>query len=372
MNIIVFFTYDISLKDWEKSGLLDREIQFYKKLHEKYNVSFTFITFGDAKDTEIIDLSYIKVEPIYKYISHKNNKILRFFKSLLVPLKLKSVLKNATLIKTNQLLGSWVAIISKIIYKKPLIIRTGYDLLTFSKKNKKGFIKITLYSVLTRLSLMYANIYLVSSLSDKDFLSKFSKRNSQKIKIRPNWVSKNVGNKFNNRSNNNVISVGRLENQKNFAQLVSFFENSEYKIDIFGEGSLQKKLIHEAEIKNVNLEIHNPIPNNDLLKLLRNYKFFISTSSFEGNPKAILEAMAAGCVVLAMENPNVAEIIEDNFNGIIINKNKNLIKLLESLENDYEKLRYLSDNAINFINKNHLLNKIVDEEYRDYLLINNP
>ena len=42
MNIILFFTYDISLKDWEKSGLLDREIEFYKKLHEKYNIYFTF------------------------------------------------------------------------------------------------------------------------------------------------------------------------------------------------------------------------------------------------------------------------------------------------------------------------------------------
>ena len=37
MNIILFFTYDISLKDWETSGLLDRELKFYETLHKKYS-----------------------------------------------------------------------------------------------------------------------------------------------------------------------------------------------------------------------------------------------------------------------------------------------------------------------------------------------
>ena len=371
MNIILFFTYDISLKDWEKSGLLDREIKFYKKLHEKYDIYFTFITFGDSRDTEIIDLPFIKVEPIYEYISYKGNKLLRFFQSLTIPFKIKSIIQDSSLIKTNQLMGSWIAIIAKAIYKKPLIIRTGYDLLTFSKKNKKGFYKIIFYSILTRLSLIYADIYLVSSKGDLEFLTKFSKKNSKKIKIRPNWVSKNESYSFNNRNKNNIISVGRLENQKNFNQLLSFFENSEYKIDIFGEGSLKEDLIYESKVKNVKLEIHNPIRNKDLLNILKSYKFFISTSLFEGNPKAILEAMASGCVVIAIENSNVVEIIENDFNGIIINEDTNLKLLLENLENDNKKWSYLSNNGISFINNYYLLEKIVEEEYKDYLLINN-
>ena len=50
----------------------------------------------------------------------------------------------------------------------------------------------------------------------------------------------------------------------------------------------------------------------------------MSTSLFEGNPKAILEAMAAGCVVIALENENITKVIENNFNGIIINKRQTL------------------------------------------------
>ena len=207
MNIILFFTYDISLKDWEKSGLLDREIEFYKKLHEKYNIFFTFITFGDSKDVEVINLPYIKVEPIYHYIKYRNSKLLRFFASLYIPFKLKSILKEATLIKTNQLLGSWIAIISKFITKKPLIIRTGFDLLTFSKKNKKSFVKIAFYYLLTKVSLYTSNIYLVSSKTDKEFLTKLSNKSSSKIKVRPNWIQQNNNSNFKDRNKNKVISI---------------------------------------------------------------------------------------------------------------------------------------------------------------------
>ena len=35
MNVILFFTYGVSLKDWDNSGLISREIKLYKELSEK-------------------------------------------------------------------------------------------------------------------------------------------------------------------------------------------------------------------------------------------------------------------------------------------------------------------------------------------------
>ena len=73
MNIILFFTYGISLKDWENSGLLDREIEFYREQNKINNISFTFVTYGDDKDLEVLSIPYIRVIPIYGLI--KKNKI---------------------------------------------------------------------------------------------------------------------------------------------------------------------------------------------------------------------------------------------------------------------------------------------------------
>ena len=365
MNIILFFTYDISLKI-ETSGLLDRELKFYETLNKKYSTKFKFITYGDSEDRNLTNLPFIEIIPIYEKIKYSKNKYIRFIKSFLIPYRFANELKDSEIIKTNQLLGSWVAIISKLKFKKKLIIRTGYDLVEFTKKNNKSIFKILVYSLLTKLSLRFCDLYLVSSMSDMSLIQGMSKKFRRKVHLRPNWVEISKKNSFHKRKENFAVSVGRLEKQKNFSQLISFFENSNLNIDIYGAGTMKSKLLNEAKIKNVKLNIYKPIPNKELLNKLKNYKFFISTSLFEGNPKAILEAMASGCVVLTKKNKNIEEIIKDDFNGIFIDNRDNLLNVLESLENDPIKWSELSANSIETIESNYLLENIVHEEQSYY------
>ena len=98
---------------------------------------------------------------------------------------------------------------------------------------------------------------------------------------------------------------------------------------------MENQLIDEAKKNNVKLKIHEPIPNNELLDVLTHYSFLYHR--YLKNPKAVLEAMAAGCVVIAIENENIIEIVENNFNGIIINKETDVKQLIEGLEKDHEK-----------------------------------
>ena len=59
---------------------------------------------------------------------------------------------------------------SKVITKKPLITRTGYDAYEFSIKNKEGFLKfISKLLFLTKYTLKYSNIYTVTSDLTKIF-----------------------------------------------------------------------------------------------------------------------------------------------------------------------------------------------------------
>lgn len=366
MNIILFFTYDISLKDWETSGLLDRELKFYETLNKKYSTKFKFITYGDHEDRNLINLPFIEIIPVYESIKYSKNKYIRFIKSFLIPYRFANELKDSEIIKTNQLLGSWVAIITKLKFEKKLIIRTGYDLVEFTKKNNKSSFKILVYSLLTKMSLRFCDLYLVSSMSDMSLIQRMSKKFERKVHLRPNWVEISKNNSFDKRKENFAISVGRLEKQKNFSQLISFLENSNLNIDIYGAGTMKSKLINEAKIKNVKLSIYEPISNKELLNKFKNYKFFISTSLFEGNPKAILEAMASGCVVLTKKNRNVEEIIKDNFNGIFIDGRDDLLNKLGNLENDPIKWSELSANSIETIENKYLLENIIDEEQFDY------
>ena len=277
MNIILFFTYGISLLDWKNTGLLDRELKFYEKLNQKYAISTTLITYGDSKDLNIIkEKDYIKVIPVYSLIKYDRNKYLRFIRTFILPIKLRETIHSAKILKTNQLLGSWVAILSKFIYKKPLIVRTGYDLLTFSIKNNKKKFKVVFYKYLTKSALKYSDIYLVTSNADKENLNKLFSKYRMKIKVRPNWVKINEIKKFDERFNNKIISVGRLENQKNYSFLINKLKMSNFILDIYGEGSQKKDLILLSKKLELKLNIFERIDNNHLIKKLSDYKIFIS------------------------------------------------------------------------------------------------
>ena len=100
------------------------------------------------------------------------------------------------------------------------------------------------------------------------------------------------------------------------------------------------------------------------------YKIFISTSSFEGNPKAILEAMASGCIVVARNSENIREIIFDNVNGFLINSKDELKKIVDKIMKNEIDVEKISKNAIEFIEKNNSIKKIVSDEFKEYEKLN--
>ena len=372
MHVLVFLTFGISFNDWEKSGLLSREILIYKKLNKEKKINFTFVTFGGSKDEEIV--KNFNVIPYYKYNKILKNKVLTFFQSLFFAYKLKNIVQKPDIIKTNQLMGSWMGIICKIIFSCPLVVRTGYDVFQFSIYEKKNIIKKIIYYLLTQLGLLFSNSYIVTSQSDKKFLNKYF-ISTGNISILQNWVKINLSDKmslFKAEKEKTLLSVGRLEKQKNFSSLIESLSESDYQLDIVGEGSERAELIELSKKLLTKVNFLGTIDNKDLLNLYKHYKYFILASDYEGNSKTILEAKSAGCVVIAKENRNNREIIENEVDGILYN-NENLIHLINKLEEDEELTRDISLNAINTVKEKNSIDIILDREYKIYkkVLANN-
>ena len=115
--------------------------------------------------------------------------MIRLFKSVLFPIKLNNLIpKRNYILKTNQMYGAWVAIIFKILTNHPLIIRTGYDLVSFSLKQSKNIFKLTIYYILTFIALNISDVYISTSKKDIEFLRKFFIFKSKKLIYIPNWV----------------------------------------------------------------------------------------------------------------------------------------------------------------------------------------
>lgn len=370
MKVAVFFTWDYSLNTWNVSGTIDRELNFFKSLEKKKNISFKFFTYGDSSEYKLAaEHNLNEIYPMYKSTRYKKNRLLRIFSSFYIPFKLKNKLKNIDMIYQNQLLGCWVPILIKKIYKKPLIIRTGYDMHDFAKHDKKSFLIIFLYKVLTTIAVKNCDYFTVTSRADfSRFINSYPKY-TKKFLLRPNWVEADELTDFKNRYSNKLLAVGRLVPQKNFSYLISEFANSKnnLQIDIVGNGPEKNNLVTQAKKHSVTINFLGNLSNRKLLKLYQQYKFFISTSLFEGNPKALLEAMGSGCIVIGSNIKNHSDIISDNINGYLFDIGtdnlNNKFKMITQTDTNFVKI---SKNAYSFIKNEYSLEKSVDSFYEDF------
>ena len=107
--------------------------------------------------------------------------------------------------------------------------------------------------------------------------------------------------------------------------------------------------------------------NKKLLEIIKNYKYYISASSYEGNPKSLLEALSSGCLVIATDIENHKELIKNNISGILYSKSKNeLPEIIENLGENRNSEKLMSENAFKSINDQFSIENIVLEEVNDY------
>ena len=123
-------------------------------------------------------------------------------------------------------------------------------LIYFSLENNDSFLKSFFYKHLTKLSLIFSDLYTVASKCDKDFLTKKFKTNT--IKVVPNWVNLNKKS-YENIKLNKILMIGDLEKQKNYPLAFNFLKlvNEKIELDIYGSGSniFLKSLSSESDLK---------------------------------------------------------------------------------------------------------------------------
>lgn len=151
-----------------------------------------------------------------------------------------------------------------------------------------------------------------------------------------------------------VIAVGRLDFQKKYDRLVDIWalvnkECPEWRLDIFGQGpdkeNLQKQ-IHSLGLENV-ITI-NP-PTKQIGREYRQSSVFAMTSTYEGLPMTLLEAISYGLPCIAYLFPcGPRDIIVDGKNGYVVeegNKETFAKRLVELMKNDELRFR-MNKNAI--------------------------
>ena len=307
-TLALFFTYGASLENWDKTGSLNREINIYRKLSKYFDKIF-FVTYGKN------DFRYAQQLPSNIIILPKKINVNNFLYSFLLLFLYRKEFAESTWIKTNQMIGSWSAVLAKLLFKKKYkqqnihVIPNGIDTQIFKPMSEKFF--------------------------------------SEKIRL---------------------FFVGRLHPEKNIENLLEAINNlKNITIKIIGQGPLEKNILKFKKKYDLDLELISSIPNNELPRIYAMADIYIQPSLYEGNPKTILEAMSCGLPVIATSVDGIKNIIKHKENGYLCETG---IKSIESAIMEVIANKNLKENmAINarkFVEENYNLDIIIRKESEIY------
>jgi glycosyltransferase involved in cell wall biosynthesis len=118
-------------------------------------------------------------------------------------------------------------------------------------------------------------------------------------------------------------SIGRLEYQKGYDILLNalaILNREDIHLALIGTGSKEKVLRYQAQRLGLSLRTHFLGYREDVIPLLKSFDLYVQPSRFEGMPNALMEAMAAGCPVIATAIDGIPELIYDEIHGWLISK----------------------------------------------------
>lgn len=200
----------------------------------------------------------------------------------------------------------------------------------------------------------------------EDVFNRLKIRLPRKLFVIPNPSTKDVIFKGEQEREDVILGVGRLADQKQFDVLIKIYSRlqpTHWKLWIVGEGRNRKQL--ESLIEEYNLQDKVVLwgAQKDVSKFYARAKVFTLTSSHEGYPLVLSEAMSNGCACISFDcELGPADIIQHQKDGLLIEDQNQeaFIAGLNSLINSPEDILRYSQNAKKYFEKVDI-EKLVDK-----------
>jgi glycosyltransferase involved in cell wall biosynthesis len=322
-TLTLFMSFSTTLGHWNKSGMLGRELELYFHLLRRGHLdrlqifSYGRRDFALLRDSgiapDLIDRIEVLAPPAWLARLPLGNLI---YSGIGPGLHLASM-RRSWWLKTNQISGSWAAVVAGKLARRPLLVRFGY-LLSNRHKSVKKKLAATVSQRLERMAFKAATAITVPSRVDIDSIRPVVEA-PQKIVFSPTFV--NFG-RFRPAERLDfalpMVFVGRLEEVKNLPALVRAVAEVGHPLHIYGEGSLRPQLAELIRESGAPVVLMGQVSNDQLGEVLQQHSVFVLCSHHEGLPKALLEAMAAGLVCACTIKGSVGELIEDGVTGYVV------------------------------------------------------
>lgn len=366
-DVCLVFVLDehMSLAAWERHGLLGREMALYRELAKRLG-KLIVVSYGGRED-----LRYQSRFSGIEIVCNKWGLKPRLYLALL-PWLLTWAARGFSkrVVKTNQLPG--VALADRIAERlgARLVIRCGYHYLDFLERefgtNSRQAVKAR--SLEARYYPKAAHA-IVTSASFRDRLIADYGLDQGRVSLIPNFVDTDLFNPQARQGERleSLAFIGRLAPQKNLHSLIEALQGLDVRLEVAGDGPLANELRELAERLGVHVRFHGRLSHEELPALLRSVDGFVLPSLFEGHPKSLLEAMAAGVAVIGADAPGIRECIRHGETGLLCQPTpQGLRAAVMALANDASLRARLGQNAAAHINADLSLAAALAKELKLY------
>jgi glycosyltransferase involved in cell wall biosynthesis len=136
-------------------------------------------------------------------------------------------------------------------------------------------------------------------------------------------------------NNKQIVTIGRLTDQKNYIHLLQAWEKisqaiPDWHLNIYGEGEHHQMLdnyIAQEALQNVTLMG----TTSDVKQVYEQSSFFVMSSKYEGLPMVLIEAQSFGLPIVSYNCPyGPSDVIQENQNGLLV-EDQNIDKLAEAI-----------------------------------------
>ena len=320
--LTVFLSSGGSLSKWRREAILSREIALYFQLLDMG--AFDRITFfsynpkdrGLLKGMAATEPHYHSIDVIAPSTRNASKPLPALVWSIAGPLLNRAKLARAVAFKTNQVSGSWSAMLASAVSKRPLLFRMGYLLSRrFAKNGHK--LRAWVARMVEKAAFSQASKILVSAREVHEML--VADGYGAKAVLTPTYVDMNRFRPVERgTSRRSLVTVCRLTPQKNLASLIRACAMTGHALTIYGKGDLEGELKALAKECGADVTFGGMVANEDLVDRLSEHDAFILPSFHEGLPKVLIEAMASGMLCIGSNIPGITDLVEDGVNGYLI------------------------------------------------------
>ena len=363
MRILIFLTYGQSLLDWEKQGILERELKLYHAYQDSGH-RVGFCSFGSLRDLAVAEALGFDSVLVNRW------GLPTFLYARLLPTLYANQLKLVDCLKTNQLWGAHVALRVANKFGKPLIVRQGFSHYEFTVasrgRNACGTIRARAYE---KKCLRRADGCIVTTEQMAEGIHERVEIPARRVKIIPNFIIEEV---WDPPHKPRVLTgvrpiiayAGRISSQKNLLSVIRAAAQLNSEVLLIGDGEGLDSLKEEAQKLNVPATFLPRLSQREVARHIRESDVFVLPSFYEGHPKILIEAMAIGIPVVATTCQGSQDVVRNGVTGVLSSPSVDGIQkaLSDVISMSVEKRQRLGDAARRYSREQFSLRNIARKE----------